>query len=88
MLCVTFIDITFIAIYSETSKNQTLNKPKPCLNWTLYKVPMKQIFVNLICVKQIFGNLTCVKQIFGNLTCVKQIFGNLTCVKSNQISFI
>jgi len=33
--------------YSETCLHWTLNKPKSCINQTLNKVQMKEIFVNL-----------------------------------------
>ena len=36
--------------YSKPCLNWTLNKPKSCINRTLNKVLMQEIFVNLICI--------------------------------------
>ena len=38
--------------YSETCLNRTLINLKSCINRTLKKVQMKEIFVNLTCINQ------------------------------------
>ena len=39
-------------IYSETFLNRTVNKPEFCIIPILYKVPVKEIFVNLTCINR------------------------------------
>ena len=38
--------------YNETCLKRTLNKPKSCINRTLNRVLMKEIFVNLTCINR------------------------------------
>ena len=40
--------------YSETCLNQTLNESESCVIWTLDKVTIKEIFVNLTCITYLF----------------------------------
>jgi hypothetical protein len=50
--CQTITTTTAPYVYSETCLNRTLYKPESCINQTLNKVPMSEIFVNLTCINE------------------------------------